>query len=144
MHEEARRAWNPDYQQSRAAEALHLIRESSFSKAGEGLLSGPDAGLVEARILAFLGDVDAAEGKCEEVLSTWPSGAAWQLKLKLADRHSADVDPGYFPLDLFETAEGLLPPHLRKGIQQFKVWLDETNASDLASARTLLWCFRRE
>ena len=58
MRNDARRAWNVDYQRDRLQEALALLRRSALHADGADILKNGLAGLVEARILSLLGRLE--------------------------------------------------------------------------------------
>lgn len=145
MRDEARRAWSIGYQQTRAREALDLLRHSVLGDGRAEILSNEGAGLVEVRTLAFLGQLDEADRRCDEVLRLWPTAsAAWRLKLKLADRRSERLDLRDLALDATDSAGGKLSGELRKAIRRFKILLDETKTCDAAFGEVLLWTIGRQ
>jgi hypothetical protein len=144
VRDEARRAWNVDYQHTRGMEALALLRSSARGNGDDEISSNDRAGLVEARVLSFLELLPEAEARCDRILRSNPSGPAWELKLRIVDRRSSSPLQGSTVLDMFELRGGAIPPVVQRSIRQFKDWLDESNAGDLSSAKALLWSNRRQ
>ena len=143
IRDEARRASDIEYQHKRAQDALSILRTSASGDGYTQISANDRAGLVEARILAFLGRLDEAEVRCNQALHVNPSGPAWELKLRLVDRQSTLLVQRSQVLDTFEFVRDEIPKDLGQIIREFKAWLKETNATDVSSGKASLWITRR-
>lgn len=141
MRREARRAWNIEYQQARAKEALSLLQGGTGK--GRDVENDAQALLVKARLQAFLGDRAAALATCEKALRLEATSASWLLKLRLldseaTDRHwsdRTDLAPSAFFSPM--TAE------LRRAIREFRQSVSNAE-QDRSVSSVLLWIARRE
>lgn len=128
MREEARCAWDAEYQQDRARQALRMLRTRRPHSSRE-LDDDPRALLTQARLQAVLGDNKAALDSCNKSLKLDPTPSGWRLKLRLLDVSGGDHDWSE-DTDLAELNAAPVSPELREAILEFRSAVSEYNLRD--------------
>ena len=142
MRDEARRAFSIGYQNRRARDALNLLRAGADDKSS-ALAQDPEALLVEARLLAFLGKHKEALKSCKLSLDLAPRASAWHLNLRLLDSAGGGREQGPSNLEPIDWTKGAVSPQLRKAITQLRELAARQDPPDRAFGKVLLWADQR-
>jgi hypothetical protein len=139
MRHEARRAWREQYQKQRAGQALSLLRSGNE----EELAQDPQACLVEARLLAFLGRRKQALQSCQRAMDFAPTASSWLLKLRLLDGDRGGHEDWGKLSGSIEDSRDPLPPSLAKEMTELRKYALSKDGQGAFLGPVLLWADQR-